>query len=53
MNPLLRLIEAIARAVCKAWFEELRRQKEVEVVGGGADVTDDVNGSVDDAINHS
>jgi hypothetical protein len=49
-NPLLAIVEAIARAWAKAWFEEMRRQREVKVVGGGSELADVVNEDIDSRI---
>ncbi len=51
---VVRLSAAVAKAIAEVviplWFAALREHERVEMVGGDVEVRDDVNRSVDDAI---
>lgn len=46
-NPLLAMWRVLVRVAIQEAFKEWRRQTEVEVVGGGRKVAEDVNADID------
>ena len=47
MGPFIRIIEAIVKAICRAWFEEKRRLRKAKVIGGGQEVSDANDDSIE------